>query len=124
MKRFDDFRTVLLVDDSDTLRWMLHKELAKRTSIRVVEATSALAALTLLEQGGIDVVVSDLTMPGLKGDALLNEVGQRWPGVRRLLLTAWATGDRAADAPYPVLPKVGVGAFVIVDTIVRLARAA
>lgn len=120
-RRSGDIRIILLVDDVPEFRHTLRKHLERRSGIDVIEAGSALAALTLLEAGGIDVVVSDYDMPGMRGDQLLAEVLRRWPAVRRLMLTGWSTGNMLAAADYEVLDK-SLSAWVIVDSIVRLAR--
>ena len=58
-----------------------------------------LAALALLAAGeAVDAVVTDLSMPGMDGLALIRAVHARRPGLPALLLTGYA-GDGAALAP-------------------------
>jgi CheY-like chemotaxis protein len=56
----------------------------------VLEASSAEEALPLLEQGGIDVLISDLGLPGMTGEDLCREVRQRWPSVAIIFATGAA----------------------------------
>lgn len=113
---------VLLVDDHGEYRQLLGRVLRIEHGLEVLDCGSALAALTLLESGQrVDVLVSDLRMPGLSGADLLDVVGKRWPGVRRALLTAWSLGSMVADAPYLVLDK-GLSGWVICEHIADLAR--
>jgi response regulator RpfG family c-di-GMP phosphodiesterase len=116
-----DIRTVLLVDDELSIRSMFRRRLERRTSIRVLDCPSALAALTLLESHVVDLVVSDLQMAGMRGDVFLTEVGRRWPQTRRMLLTAFTDGELVASADFLVFDKTLSPCFVA-DTIVRLAR--
>jgi len=52
-----------------------------------------LLGLQPVEQGGIDVVVSDETMPGASGADFLTEVRQSYPATLRLMLTGRGQGD-------------------------------
>ena len=115
---------VLLVDDDPGIRAMLRRALERRSGGFVVrEASSAMGARRILEAEIVDVICSDLKMPGQDGHELLAEVGERWPGTRRLMLSAFATADMVAESPYEVLRKP-VSVRAVVDALVRLARQA
>jgi CheY-like chemotaxis protein len=88
---------VLAVEDEpevlDLLRAML-----THAGHRVLGAASGREALGLFEREAVDVVVTDLGMPGLTGLALAREVKRRRP-VPVVLLTGWAQqveGEEAA----------------------------
>jgi len=88
---------VLLVDDETLVRKVLAAQL-NRAGYAVLAANGGTAALELLDAGEkLDVVVSDLTMPGMDGLALIREVQARRPGLPAVLLTGYA-GDGAALA--------------------------
>ena len=72
----------------------------------VVSAASGREALELFEREPVDVVVTDLGMPGMTGLALAEEVKRRRP-VPVLLLTGWADELDAVHARHVdvVLPK-------------------
>ena len=55
-------------------------------------------AKTILERERIDVVISDIEMPGENGLDLLTWVSENCPGTKMLLLTAYARFDYAAYA--------------------------
>ena len=58
----------------------------------VVSATSGEAALELLSAGEqVDLLISDLSMPGMDGVTLIREAQQRRPGLPAILLTGYAT---------------------------------
>jgi DNA-binding NtrC family response regulator len=77
--------TVLLVDDDPGVRFALTEVLADR-GYRVITAGSGAQALTLLD--GVDVVVTDLSMPGMDGLELVAQIRARMPGLPVILLTA------------------------------------
>lgn len=77
--------TVLLVDDDPGVRFALTEVLADR-GYRVRTAASGAQALTLLD--GVDVVVTDLSMPGMDGLELVSQIRARQPALPVILLTA------------------------------------
>src|SRR6202163_285839 len=58
--------TILIVDDLDLNRHLL-KAILKTESYRILEAKRPAAALKLLEQEKVDLVVLDMVMPGMSG---------------------------------------------------------
>lgn len=81
--------TLLLVDDEDNILNSLRRVL-RNEPYRLLTAGSGEAALALLEQQPVDLVISDARMPGMDGATLLAEVQQRWPQCLRILLTGYA----------------------------------
>jgi DNA-binding NtrC family response regulator len=89
--------TVLVVDDDREMRSMLEEDLAE-AGFRVVTAAGGDEALERLGAGGIDLVVTDLVMPGMKGDRLLAEVRVRHADVPVLIMTGFGSIDSAVEA--------------------------
>jgi FixJ family two-component response regulator len=89
---------VLYVDDEEQALKYFPKVLAK--GFEVLTAPSAAAAIAVLEEHGhrVGVIVSDQRMPGRTGVELLTDVRRRWPGIVRILLTAYADLDSAIAA--------------------------
>jgi response regulator RpfG family c-di-GMP phosphodiesterase len=79
---------VLFVDDEERILTAL--KAVFRNEYDVVTATSAEAALEVVNAGGVHVVVSDQRMPGLTGVELLRKVRAAAPAAMRLLLTGYA----------------------------------
>jgi DNA-binding NtrC family response regulator len=77
--------TILLVDDDAGVRFALIEVLRDR-GYRVISASSGAQALTLLD--GVDVVVTDLAMPGMDGLELVSRIAARAPALPVILLTA------------------------------------
>lgn len=67
---------VLLVDDEPLVLRSIGRVLV-RSGMRVAFAGSGLEALALLDAGGIDLVISDVSMPGMDGLAMLRELDRR-----------------------------------------------
>lgn len=81
---------VLVVDDEDAVRSALVR-LLRRRGMDVTDCASALAALEQLE-GGLDpvVVISDFRMPDMDGVEFLSQVRERWPRIRRVMITGFS----------------------------------
>ncbi len=81
--------TLLFVDDEPSILSALRR-LFRPHGYRVLLADSGAAALEMLAQEKVDLVLSDMRMPGMDGAQLLQAVRERWPDVARLLLTGYA----------------------------------
>ncbi|HLL22141.1 MAG TPA: sigma-54 dependent transcriptional regulator [Kofleriaceae bacterium] len=86
---------VLVVDDEPALRFALAEMLGDRGH-DVLEAADGAQALAQLAD--VDVVVTDLAMPGLDGIGLVREVRRRAPGVPVIVLTARGSEKSAVEA--------------------------
>ena len=82
--------TVLVVDDDDDVRAVAVAALADR--FHVIEADNGDEALGLLERESVDVVVTDVVMPGISGFHVLRGAQQRRPPPKVLLMSAFAPG--------------------------------
>ena len=89
--------TLLVADDDPAVRQSLERTLA-REGYSVVLAPDGQAALERLRQGGVDLLLSDLRMPGLNGLELLREVKSALPDVDVIMLTAFGTVEEAVAA--------------------------
>jgi flagellum-specific ATP synthase len=88
---------ILIVEDDRDLRDALVTtlELAK---FRVYEAADGHEALRQLSQVPVDMVVSDVNMPGMSGHELLAEVQRLYPGLPMMLMTAYGQISHAVSA--------------------------
>ncbi|MBN1129078.1 MAG: response regulator [Chitinispirillaceae bacterium] len=78
---------ILIVDDEHTIRMMLSDFL--ENGYEIVCAENAAQALDLLAARHVDLVISDINMPGMNGIDLLHIVRERYPGVKSALITAY-----------------------------------
>ncbi len=88
---------ILIVEDDRDLREALVTtlELAK---FRVREADSAEQAMLRLAEEPVDMIVSDVNMPGMSGHELLAEVQRHYPGLPMMLITAYGQISHAVSA--------------------------
>ena len=89
--------TVLVVDDEPRIRRIVEMALGDR-GYRVVSAPSAEEGLEAIEAGGIDVVVTDLQLPGRSGLDLLGDLSESHPDLPVILVTAFGTVETAVEA--------------------------
>ncbi len=87
---------VLIVDDEKNTREGLARAL--RRDYEVHTAESAPSALAVLSDYSIDVMLSDVRMPGMDGIDLLKSVVVRYPDVVCILLTAYGSVETAVEA--------------------------
>jgi CheY-like chemotaxis protein len=99
---------VLLVEDEVLVR-MATAEMLADLGHRVIEASTGEEAVATLETGRVDVLVTDIGLPGMSGTALAAIVQKRWPDVAIVIASGLAEGDDVglADAAGRVawLPK-------------------
>jgi len=96
-ERMADQAMLLVADDDPAVRQSLERTLT-REGYGVVLAPDGQAALDRLRQGGIDLLLSDLKMPGLTGLELLKQAREAAPDVDVILLTAFGTVEEAVRA--------------------------
>ncbi|MFB9325572.1 response regulator [Paenibacillus aurantiacus] len=91
---------LLLVDDersvvetlAETIPW------AECGIGAVHEALSGAMALEVLEQNAIDIVITDIRMPGMSGIELITRIQERWPHIKTILLSGYADFEYAKQA--------------------------
>jgi PAS domain S-box-containing protein len=101
-------RRILFVDDDELVRETMRAQVEDGGYI-VYTASNGQEALALLDAGvPVDVLVTDLAMPGMSGLATIREAQRRRPGLPAVLLTGYA-GDRvglaADDGSFLLLRK-------------------
>ncbi len=95
--------TLLVVDDDDQVR-PVTSDFLRDLGYTVIEAASAEAAEVLAHAaGGVDLVITDVVMPGADGPALAAHLRADWPGLPVLFVTGHA--DRARLEGEVVLAK-------------------
>ena len=89
--------TILLVDDSATIRNML-KATLEPFGYRILEASGGRAGLEVVKQEKLDLIISDQNMPGLDGLGMVKSIraGSNNPGVPILVLTTETSDEMKA----------------------------
>lgn len=88
---------VLLVEDDDDNRELMAEVLAA-SGWDVVTASSGPEGLAKLASSGVDVLVTDVGMPGMGGLELAKAARAQAPGLRIVVVTGWAERDDIASA--------------------------
>jgi two-component system response regulator FlrC len=88
---------ILVVEDDTALREALTDTL-ELAGHRVVGAPDAETALTILGREVVDLVLSDVQMPGIDGHELLRRSKIAKPGIPFILMTAYGQIERAVEA--------------------------
>ncbi|MYN01480.1 nitrogen regulation protein NR(I) [Pseudoduganella sp. DS3] len=90
-------KPIWIVDDDESIRWVLEKALA-RENLATRSFANARDAVAALEHETPQVLVSDIRMPGDSGLDLLQLVKQRHPGLPVIIITAFSDLDSAVAA--------------------------
>ncbi len=89
--------TVLVVDDDRSILAVLEARLSS-FDYRVLTAAGGEEALRLLKSGPVDLMITDVKMPGLGGMDLFTAAQQIYPGLLVMFLTAYGTIPDAVKA--------------------------
>jgi PAS domain S-box-containing protein len=102
--------TILIVEDEDALRSLAQRAL-ERQGYTVLTAPNGTVALELAanHRGPIELVISDVVMPGMGGRPLVEKLQRRYPGLRVLFTSGYTTDEivrrGVMTSETPFLPK-------------------
>jgi response regulator RpfG family c-di-GMP phosphodiesterase len=89
--------TLLCVDDEPNVLSALRR-LLRNPGYRVLTAEGGKAALHILEQETVHLIISDMRMPEMTGAEFLGTAAQRWPRTIRILLTGYSDLNSTVEA--------------------------
>ncbi len=97
--------TILLAEDEAGIRAMTRTYL-EGLGYRLLEAASGTEAIALAKEyrGSIDLVLTDVMMPGVRGDAVVNAIRQDRPEIQAILISGFADGTNV-DRSLEILEK-------------------
>lgn len=106
----DKNMNILVVDDFSTMRRIVKNLLIEIGFTNIVEADDGKTALPILENGGIDFLVTDWNMPGMPGIDLLKAVRSdpNLSALPVLMVTAEAKREQIMEAA-----QAGVNGYVV-----------
>jgi PAS domain S-box-containing protein len=102
--------TILLVEDEEAVRTLASRVLTGQGYV-VLEARHGQEALAIAEQaaGLIDLVLTDVIMPEMGGEELVEQITQKLPNVRIMYMSGYTEADKLQpwirDSGYPFLQK-------------------
>ncbi len=87
-------KKILIVDDEEDMIWTLQKNLRNDTlDVYVNIAQTGEKALKILKEVPIDMVVTDIRMPGISGIELLSEIKRNYSHISVVLMTAFPSEE-------------------------------
>ena len=89
--------TILIVDDEPNYQIVL-SEILKDEGYEVFTANSGLAGLPIVYSTDLDLVLSDMKMPGMDGIAFLEKINEYNKELPVILITAYAEVEKAVEA--------------------------
>lgn len=89
--------TILVVDDEPNYLVVL-SELLKDEGFEVFTASGGPEGLKIVEDVDLDVVITDMQMPGMNGIEFLRNVKEKLPDIPVIMITAFAEVDKAVEA--------------------------
>ncbi len=114
-------RRILVVDDEpfvcDAVKMMLAFD-----GHEVQTASSGQEALSLLEKSRFDVVITDFSMPNMKGDELAATIKARDPKQPVIMITAFAEMLQAAGAPLKAVDHMISKPFLLENLRAAIAK--
>ncbi len=88
---------LLIVDDEPDMLKLLSMIIREKTNYETVTTNNPLEALELAKQGGFDLVIADLKMPGLDGMELLELIQKEDEDIPVIIITAYGTVESAME---------------------------
>ncbi len=81
--------TILIIDDDERVRSLL-RDILLYGGYQVVEASDGKSGTNYIEKGGlVDMVMTDLGMPGMNGWEVVRWIKERTPKIPVALVTGW-----------------------------------
>jgi len=93
LSRSGEPATILVVEDESGIRELIRKIL-QRERYRVLEAGSAEEALTVAQGQGIDLLITDVMLPGIRGPELARRMQQTAPRLKTLFISGYTGEER------------------------------
>ena len=90
-------KTILIVDDEKNYPTIL-AEVIREEGFTPLTASSALEAIETINAKSVDLVLTDVMMPGMDGIELLNQIKKKNPDLPVITMTAHGSVERAVEA--------------------------
>ena len=100
MSAKEKLKKVLIVDDEEDMIWSLQNNLCNESlQVEIFTASSGEEALEVLKDSGqVDLVVTDIKMPGISGLDLLIEIKNLYPYTSVIVMTAFPSNEYKREA--------------------------
>ena len=99
--------TILVADDEDSVLSAVESSLKRRLGCAVATVRDGDEALAYLDAHDVDVLLTDMLMPGVHGLELLRIVHERWPETDTIVMTGYSK-----EFPYVEVVSAGARDFI------------
>lgn len=86
----------LIIDDESSIRDLMRYTF-EPNNIEVISADNGKAAITLLENNAVDVIITDLLMPTMTGLAFIREMKKRRVSIPIIIITAYGNNQMVKE---------------------------
>lgn len=91
-------KTKLLVVDDNVEQVNILEKIFTKDGYQVNVASSGFDALKIVESEDIDIVITDMSMPGMSGLKLLKQIKEKKPAIEVIIITAFGEWGSYAEA--------------------------
>jgi len=125
-KKGSSIQKILVVDDEPNLRLLLLKALSRAGYLcdQARDAATALEMITANQNPSFDLVISDISMPGMDGIALLKAVKSMYPAIDFIIMTGYTSDYSYVDIMDAGASDYMSKPFNINSTLARISRIA
>ena len=125
VQNFKDFpiKKILVVDDEESLRLILTKAL-KRAGFFCKDVEDAQKAIELIDSEEFDLVISDISMPGMDGIELLKKIKTGYPAIDVIIMTGYGSDYSYVDIMDAGASDYMTKPFNLNSTLARINRIA
>ncbi len=87
-------KNILIVDDEEDITWSIARGFSRdNRTIEIICTNRGSEALRILNENKIDLLVTDMRMPGVNGRQLFEQVRLLHPELRILVMTAYGSSE-------------------------------
>ncbi len=92
-------KRILVVDDEETLTFSLYQSfIISKENYEIVTAASGNEAWEKFNEQPFDLVLTDITMPGITGIELLKRIKTEHPQTHVIIMTAYGSDEKKEEA--------------------------
>ena len=92
-------KRMLIVDDEETLTFSLYQSfILEKRNYEVVTASTGEEASEKIAESPFDLVITDISMPGMSGLELLSKIKEMHPGTEVIIMTAYGSDDKKEES--------------------------
>jgi DNA-binding NtrC family response regulator len=87
-------KTILIADDEEDITWSISKSLQRdKKPIQILCSNSGEETIELLKKHSVDVLVTDLRMPGVDGFSVIKYIGESFLKTKIIVITAYGSSE-------------------------------